>query len=419
MLKKWCHNQGFTLTENKSSATHTLFNGGAFKIPNDRLDEFSEKYAKSLEMCELLYWIERVPEKSTFKFFIDIDIKQNEKLNHESLFEIAQNIQLYLGEMMDTKECVVSWPEERIHKSQFKYGIHMNWPHLVVNTDMACFIAKNIQSEWKSYIDTSVYVTTTLRMIGSRKAEKCECWKKPTKPYRCENCVNGYIDTDGRYILRYVLNPYPDDILLRLYSVPKNLVTGTRIRTTNTQLSPFTNILYCPVNIPKPIKSQLKKTRSTPISNTNEFAQMLPILPNEIESVIKKIPLIPPYDPYYIVKTTNRYCYNVEREHTSSTVWYLINTKGIYQKCFSTKHGPDRKLGYCSNKCDGIDGDVFVYKINLPTPNIYTTPQQPNQPNQPNQLSLLVSTPMLDEVVKRLENLRKAKYRCIKKGIKK
>jgi hypothetical protein len=52
----------------------------------------------------------------------------------------------------------------------------------------------------------------------------------------------------------------------------------------------------------------------------------------------------------HLVKTTSRYCENIERNHNSNHVKIVIDGKLIYQKCFcrcETTHG--RRRGFCKD----------------------------------------------------------------------
>jgi hypothetical protein len=51
-----------------------------------------------------------------------------------------------------------------------------------------------------------------------------------------------------------------------------------------------------------------------------------------IDDVILSIPTIG--ERYYIINTSSRYCQNLQREHNSNGIYFVLNRTGLYQKCF-------------------------------------------------------------------------------------
>jgi len=52
--------------------------------------------------------------------------------------------------------------------------------------------------------------------------------------------------------------------------------------------------------------------------------------------------------PYIFAVGSTKFCINVGREHNGQDVFYLFNGKQVEQRCWSSKEGPDRKHGPCT-----------------------------------------------------------------------
>lgn len=154
--------------------THLSFNKGKYNVPDDKFDEFIEKYYEAMVNNKELYLIEKV-YKSNFCFFMDIDAPKDKKLvitdkNVMELVEASNEIikQMFVGGSDDLTKNIVS---KRIDK------YHVNYPNIVVDSDIAKKLCEEIAKSASEdlinlvkCIDTSVY-RTGLRMLGSKKTD--------------------------------------------------------------------------------------------------------------------------------------------------------------------------------------------------------------------------------------------------------
>jgi P4 family phage/plasmid primase-like protien len=146
--------------------THLSFNRGKYNVPDDSYEEFYKKYYEAILNKEDVYLIEKV-HKCNFAFFYDIDSpKTNKSLTDKDVTVILQNTVEIVEEIFESVNA-----EYIVSKRDNKY--HVNFPNIVVNSQLANLICKKLfevlPNDIQNVIDTSVY-RTGLRMLGSQKS---------------------------------------------------------------------------------------------------------------------------------------------------------------------------------------------------------------------------------------------------------
>jgi hypothetical protein len=252
--------------------THLLLDGGILSVHSSKEQEFLEHYARALFDGQDLYVVEM---KSTpcFFFMSEFDIKMAERnMNDEEIQLFVRIVQSVVSKAFPTLDCNVgvSTPPSKQAKTNdgrdcVQSGIHMNWripvdlptawvlrSWIVRELDVAMPTANHgILEPWTSGYDPCVLLDNGLRMIGSKKAEKCpECkgatmYKKGAKATAtgpafdkvapaadevgsvCHTCQSvGRIDKGRPYTLVMVAdaegNPIQDAI--EYYRDPRNVV---------------------------------------------------------------------------------------------------------------------------------------------------------------------------------------------------
>lgn len=154
----------------ESYQTHLSFDKGKYNVPDEKYDEFYEKYFEAIKRGENLSLIEKI-SNSNFAFFLDLEAskKSDTKIKREDVVEIIGVACGVIAEYFkgdNLGEYIVS-------RRMDKY--HVNFYNLIVNNETGMLLSKEIikgcSNVTRGYIDTSVY-RTGLRMFGSTKGTR-------------------------------------------------------------------------------------------------------------------------------------------------------------------------------------------------------------------------------------------------------
>eukprot|EP00752_Nemacystus_decipiens_P015860 g14168.t1 len=212
--------------------THTIMSGGRLHVPEDLYDEFLGVYAREIEMGNktLTYSERRTPD--VFRMYFDLDILEHRAVNEGEMLEIVREVQattaLFFVGSDDPLKCIVSRtqtkqvevrarppqaqkaappqsqsadsatteekkdgtpdkPGEALYETFTKNGVHLNFPKLLVNLDMALQIRFSVvnrlekrfgkrsisHNPWSDVIDKAPYFNG-LKMTGSVKTDQCK-----------------------------------------------------------------------------------------------------------------------------------------------------------------------------------------------------------------------------------------------------
>ena len=209
---------------------------------------------------------------------------------------------------------------------------------------------------WDDIIDKSVYGNPETGTKGSgfrlpwshKKGKHNECGGKG-----CAVCDNTGKLTEGWYlpVFRY-LHGEPFSMLTRVSQNPTvELLKSSTVRTTETKVA----------TVPDPTpeiqtvkKSEGKFTRAqtkNEIDNQEISAKLETFIRMYLEGQDSmRINKIFKHDSAYLVGTTSSYCENIGRPHNSNHVWFVVNEKCVYQRCFcncETLQG--RRDGFCKD----------------------------------------------------------------------
>ena len=230
-IKAWLKRNGCSVNAGADTPmTHTIMSGGTLHIPEDLYDEFLGVYAREIERGNrtLAYSEKRTPE--VFRMYFDLDILHNHAMNSPDVLDIVREVQrcvsLFFVGADEVLKCVVcrtqtkevevpvrppqaqkepsegaSAEEEKAEEPQYetftKNGVHLNFPKLLLNLDMALQIRFSVvnhlekrfgqreilQNPWSDVIDKAPYFNG-LKMIGSVKREQCKkCGNSKKKRY--------------------------------------------------------------------------------------------------------------------------------------------------------------------------------------------------------------------------------------------
>jgi len=276
----------------------------------------------------------------------------------------------------------------------YKIGIHPVFPHLYVDQQQALSIRQQIvramedeymdrletYNTWEDIVDVSVYMDNGLRMPGSYKVSKCDQCKgsstrKSKNPAQCYQC-GGF----GRVAVNRSYNPFAY-IHGHGAKVQRNtrfswskVLALTSIRMFDVSLTPgFKSELL--VDKPPPRKRIEQQGQTVTILEEDEkvlrtqdhrFPYQIPISDERFQVIRDFIHTLPKYKRVVIksVRQNNtkdvycvnvqgegsRYCSNIQRDHNSNSIYFIITKKACIQRCFcrcNTTRG--RINGMCKN----------------------------------------------------------------------
>lgn len=220
-IQSWLKRNGCTFNAGGDTAmTHTIMSGGTLYVPEDLYDEFLGVYGAEIERGNrtLAYSEKRSPD--VFRMYFDLDILDAKEMNEGEILEIVREVHhttsmFFDGASDETLKCVVSrtrtkeiqvamkepatekpnvegedaavQPPVVTYQTLTKNGVHLNFPKLLVNLDMALQIRFSVVNRlemvkgrrsveynpWSDVIDKAPYFNG-LKMIGSVKRDHCD-----------------------------------------------------------------------------------------------------------------------------------------------------------------------------------------------------------------------------------------------------
>lgn len=398
-FKTWLLNNGLYKSKDINAdkpTTHTLLSGGNLSVPEFKMNEFLKKMSEILvqkENKETIFINEL--KTDIFRFFIDLDYKDEIELTLEETFEIVKVIQLVIKEFLP--KCNVKVIISNVEKKEvltdnnelvIKSGIHLHFPEIFTNKEYALILRsaciqklermypiRPLYSTWENIIDIAVYKGAGLRMIGNNKSEQCpSCKSKSMLRDQCITCDRtGKIDTGRPYKFLNILDNNGDEMIIEKNELIDNcflLLQQTTIRTIlsspNFNLNQtkfpewYSHQVYDSHLREKKIVTKKKgkgnhkyiidiiETRyhKIEIQETDKIfiklEELLPIMLQK-EFLFKKIYKIyrciskseKNKKMFYLIQTNCSYCLNVKRTHTSNHSFLYMDCNSIYQKCHS------------------------------------------------------------------------------------
>lgn len=322
---------------NDKKPTHLLLSkefGGKLHVPKELEYKFLVHYADEMKKCNKLYYVEVRPD--IFKYMIDIDLSDSKQWTHEEILDLSKIINKVVSNYYTNNICIVSTTNIPKIKGAFIHtGIHINWPKININSEIAMIIREHIVDElnkfekiavekkWDTIIDERIYKSNGFRMIYSDKMAG-------TEP---ENRI---------YMPLYVLNndTVDNNYLERLNNNFKDLVLDTSIRYLYTE-----GLTELKTEIKKKscIKNIISENSLEPKCLIDFMNETLPEIYRDTFYCVKKTD-----NGNYSIKTKSRYCMNIEKEHNSCGVYFMMFPSGLQQRCFCTCDTlVGRKHGYC------------------------------------------------------------------------
>lgn len=384
-LAEWLGKVSCTLPNKcKEQETHVSLLGGSYGrllIPDKMHVSWITNYTTELQRgAHSLFFVER--KTPIFRMHFDLDFNQSTAVPLDYLERMGRDANMIfrqffpeLGEdAPEWKIAVLTVPPKPVEKDgvcSVKSGCHMIWPSLHVDQGIALQLRLNflayINRTWPprpeganaydDVVDESVLKGNGLRMYGSDKASKCK--KCRGRRVHCDaKCWNGVIVENRAYTLATVITPSGTDevTLAELKSDLHKCVTRTSTRVSNKTPTPgFKVPSHAITNAGvKTARVAARKRaagggksgwemidRACPI-----FDQLQGYIRSQLNSRLKWVGL--DLKNIYLVRQRgvyichvegpgSLYCEHVGRAHSSSTIYFEVDQRGISQRCFSHK----------------------------------------------------------------------------------
>ena len=331
--------------------------GGVLHVTPDRLNEFNNTYCQSIRSGTQLFVVEQ--KTPFYKLFVDIDYVDEEALTFENIKSIVHVLcdkaSVYMKDIDNM--CVISVAKPKPKGDQIKTGIHLNWPHCIVNQEVALnmrdqliFHMSKIYSakDWSKIIDQAVFGDSNTGSGGSG-------FRLPWSHKKSKDIV------EGPYLPFFV---YKDG---KIHDITGEGISVERLRdVTIRTYAQETNITVEPVQIfslDKP--KHASKPRGKEIENSEAVALLETFIRKYLQGQQNsRIQKIMKDKTTYALQTNSKYCENLGREHSSNHVWFLVKKTGtVCQKCFCTcETTKGRKYKMCkdfSGKTHGLPKSIM------------------------------------------------------------
>jgi hypothetical protein len=361
-LRKWViTNKYFIKTsdtkENKSKATHFLLDGGLWKIPINEYQTFLQLLSKDLQ-DGLPYYISE-NRSDIFRFVCDLDFYDDSEITLKQIERVVNKIQEVITEYYGPHTviiCGTNSKKAQIDSVEYtKTGFHLVWPKIWITVEKAKelrlkiitiltnhFGQRDLINTWEDVVDLAIYEDNGLRMIGCRKMAKCKICKGKEK--ECEKCKGtGRVDEGRVYKPIIVLDSSNEEYF-------KSIQNDYYVMLLETSIYNYSGFeeTKCIKDLPITVvetKSRPKKMvddTKTKIENfiRKNFKQ------NYSKVNIKKVTKADDFN--YFIETDDNFCMNVNRNHTSSGIYFQIKRSGISQRCFCKKQTTEGRInGIC------------------------------------------------------------------------
>jgi hypothetical protein len=410
---------------------HIPFVPADSKFPLDTEETFLKLYARVYLEGHKMWFIEqRTP---VFRLFMDLDFKQPEALSAYKIEAIALVVSRSIrkfwpddceSDMFRVVCCTTSYKTETcsgcvctcvkdhpdpacdtcrgtgctgksragkacdkcngLHPVKKKTGVHLIWPQLFVTTDMCLDMRETVLADlistfgqrsspfnaWRDVVDAAVYNKSGLRMLGSRKTDKCHaCKKGKVDGEDCIKCGRmGRVDVGRPYAPLFVTNGLGRRDVSREKEYEANylrLLLDCKIRS---DLREPTEGWSVPEGAPTFATSEDKKgssaaagghkktpTRHTRVQVDSPEAEALQTWfrtcpqPAFRELIVTSVLKTSKASNSYIVNVTGHnctFCQNVGRCHRSNRIFFVAGIDGIKQRCHDSAEAADADMKY-------------------------------------------------------------------------
>jgi len=374
-LKRWVLTNKYYIKttdskERKASATHFLLDGGIWGVPKEQYPEFLNLLAIDLQNGEKHYICEnRTP---IFKFICDIDLFEETIITVEQISRIVSVLQETVSEYYGDKKVVICGADSKTVKKMVsetgggfgqkeielvKSGFHLVWPDIWITAETAknlrvVFIKTLIEkfgerenyNTWDDVVDLAVYQDNGLRMVGCRKMAICKsCKNKREFRDTCLTCSStGKVDENRVYTPKAVLGQHERTYFSSIGNYNVMLYELSIYNYLDNSATPL-------LKEPEVVEPKRKKKEVCEDQVVLKVEAFIKKNYKESHGKIKVIKFTKTQECFY-AEPDNNFCINVNRNHTSSGVYFHITSSGISQRCYCKRETLDgRSNGMCKN----------------------------------------------------------------------
>jgi hypothetical protein len=367
-LKKWIiSNKYFLKTtdpkEKKVGATHFLLDGGIWKVPAAEYQTFLRILSTDLQNNEKYYISEnRTP---IFRFICDLDFFETSVIHIAQIEKVVTVIQEIIYQYFGEKTVIICGTEPKtVIKNETAYiksGFHLVWPKIWISVENAIkirnvfietlintFNERDPVNTWSDVVDLAVYEDNGLRMVGCRKIANCKSCKNK-KEFR-ESCIScdsvGKIDEGRVYSPKSVIPENTEYLKTIQHDLFVQLLETSIYNYSDLPQTELIKVL--PENTPKG-----KKTKAVVEKKDETTTKLENFIRRQFKDSYSKLrikKLTKTSDNKYFVEPDDNFCMNVNRNHTSSGIYFQVTqTGGICQRCYCKKDTTDGRLyGPCN-----------------------------------------------------------------------
>lgn len=324
--------------EKDRTVTHLFLDGGRASVPDDDAGLFLNLYATALTRKERLAVVEvRTP---VFKLFVDLDARVRKDAPPYDFEPFFERVAEAAGAFFATTEapCMVVCTTDPKDESPTieKRGFHLIWTNVFVSSDTALAFRDHLldvvvptlpdmANSWEDAVDACVFKANGLRMAWSHKSGD----ESDTRTYAPRWT---YGDTQKKRSKR----EWVHDLSIR---APRATPTPTTV----------------------PVVERLHASSSSSSTfgiakNVESYRHVLPAVAKVIPAEYGGVSFTGLFKCEHVamLRTTNRYCANVGREHKTSQIYFAITRHGVSQRCYCRKDPPFGRVA-----CKDFVGETF------------------------------------------------------------
>ena len=351
--------------------THTNFLGGSYSIPDNLLYKFIKYYAEDMKNGIHLNFVEQRP--NIYKFMIDLDIKDNEFWPENKIFRISKFICKVVNQFYNNNLNVIvcTCAEPKIQNNNIHTGIHLIFPKLFVDDDLAKYLRSVIllaisnkkddfftMYDWEKFYDPQVYDSSGFGMVGSSKDNKRIYMpvaifdsKGSLKKDYLETLLSNYVDLICETSIRYI----PEGISAGMYDmkIPKWA-------------------LKCKYNL-LPKNNGCAKIHTENVTDNNIIRAIIETIRKGFDDYknvrfrsIRKYP-----DNNFLIIPYSKYCMNIGTCHNSCGIYFYGSRKGICQKCLCPCQNKGLDIPCSEYMSEWVPFEPDVYEVLYGSTNMF------------------------------------------------
>ena len=314
----------------QTPATHLLLDGGRLCVPDEHAGTFLNAYFNAILRGESVSVVEL--KTPLFKLFFDIDARVQGKSDFSTVFQCMYEAvhEFWVLEKAAKMIICAASPKED------KLGFHVIFPGVVVNAPIALafrdVMIQKLEGEcpglclngWTDALDSCVFKANGLRAIYSHKGPNEERAYLPVAQIESKKAI-----------VEDIHHP------LLTSQDRREFVHACSLRVFQSALTPCAGGQDALADQP-----HLHRTGGVVIGRSvslDVYGEMLEKVQSALPPEYANQRFVGSFktDHAVMLRSSSRYCQNVQREHRTSTVYFCVTRWGVCQKCYCRKddHG--------------------------------------------------------------------------------